>query len=140
MTLAQIKHRRETPSDTVRDEEKGVANPRHEFPYRIVPYRGQVLKYQPDLACLGVRPLNSWITQEKHTYCGQVLEYQFVLGVNRMPGKLLSDIRLIVVPSSMYRHDDSNFGVHYPSLNRDVVELWTWRESANDSPLEAKET
>ncbi len=115
---------------------------RHEFPYR-----GQVLKYQPDLACLGVRPLNSWITQEKHTYCGQVLEYQFVLGVNRMPGTLLSDIRLIVIPSSMYRHDDSNFGVAdgdvAPSLNRDsenVVELWKWRKSANDSPLEAKET
>ncbi len=43
-----IKNRRETPSDTVRDEEKGVANPRHEFPYR-----GQVLKYQSVLACLG---------------------------------------------------------------------------------------
>ncbi len=50
MTLALIvsKNRRETPSDTVRDEEKGVANPRHEFPYR-----GQVLKYQSVLACLG---------------------------------------------------------------------------------------
>ena len=87
-------------------KEKGVANPGGGFPYR-----GQVVKYQSVLACLGVRPL-SLNSRENPTYRGQVLEYQFVLG------KLLSNVPVIILPCLMYRHDGTLEDMALPSKQR----------------------